>query len=205
MKRINIKEFRELGLLQEINRKILHPRGLALEVIIDNKNDEEIIKSLWDYREVEEGINFDINTSDKERINNFQQKKENVENMIITTREKKLGYVIEPIPEEPDMMKLMNNLFNTLADIDLKYVFENYKDIVIKRNNLKDDFIKIIENKFFWWKSYELVVNEKLIPLADNEKEKLRKIYNKLKKRIETKKSSKTYNILKNLMNDIND
>ncbi len=205
MKRINIKEFRELGLLQEINRKILHPRGLALEVIIDNKNDEEIIKSLWDYREVEEGINFDINTSDKERINNFQQKKENVENMIITTREKKLGYVIEPIPEEPDMMKLMNNLFNTLADIDLKYVVEGKEYIVIQRTNPNDDFIKIRENKFLWWKSYELVVNGTIIPLADNEKPKLEKIYNKLMKRMEDNKSIKTYNKLKKLMNDIND
>lgn len=33
MKDMTAKEFREIGLLQEVNRLFLHPRGLALEVI----------------------------------------------------------------------------------------------------------------------------------------------------------------------------
>lgn len=32
-KRIDIKEFREKGYLQELNRNFLHPLGLALEII----------------------------------------------------------------------------------------------------------------------------------------------------------------------------
>jgi hypothetical protein len=37
---MNIKEFREFGYLQELNRKYLHPLGLALEVTIDEKGHE---------------------------------------------------------------------------------------------------------------------------------------------------------------------
>jgi len=36
IKRIEIKEFREMGLLAEINRSFLHPLGLALEIIVDD-------------------------------------------------------------------------------------------------------------------------------------------------------------------------
>jgi len=33
---MDIKEFKERGYLQEVNRKFLHPLGLALEVVIDD-------------------------------------------------------------------------------------------------------------------------------------------------------------------------
>ena len=32
--KIDVKEFREKGYLQELNRRFLHPLGLALEIII---------------------------------------------------------------------------------------------------------------------------------------------------------------------------
>ena len=40
--RMSVKEFRERGFLQELNRLFLHPLGLALEVIIDNKTDASV-------------------------------------------------------------------------------------------------------------------------------------------------------------------
>ena len=36
IKRIDIKEFRESGLLAELNRTFLHPLGLALEIIVED-------------------------------------------------------------------------------------------------------------------------------------------------------------------------
>ncbi len=42
MKKINIKEFREFGYLQEVNRRFLHPLGLALEVVIDDDDGQNI-------------------------------------------------------------------------------------------------------------------------------------------------------------------
>ena len=41
VKRIDIKEFRAKGFLQEVNREFFHPLGLALEVIINDETGEE--------------------------------------------------------------------------------------------------------------------------------------------------------------------
>lgn len=57
IKRMDIKEFRNLGFLQEINRKFLHPLGLAMEVIIDEDGSERL-GGIWDYRHDPEGMFF---------------------------------------------------------------------------------------------------------------------------------------------------
>ena len=44
VKFIDIKEFRELGFLQEINRQFLHPLGMALSVAVDTETGEELWK-----------------------------------------------------------------------------------------------------------------------------------------------------------------
>lgn len=56
-KTITVKEFRELGYVQEINRRFLHPLGLALEVIVDENGDERI-ERIWDDRDDPEGWVF---------------------------------------------------------------------------------------------------------------------------------------------------
>jgi hypothetical protein len=58
VKRMDIKEFRELGFLQEVNRHFFHPLGLALEVITEEDGSEKL-GGIWDYREDPEGIYFD--------------------------------------------------------------------------------------------------------------------------------------------------
>lgn len=55
LKRLDIKFLRDSGLLFEINRRVLHPLGLALEVFIEDDG-TEVIKSLWDCRHDPEGI-----------------------------------------------------------------------------------------------------------------------------------------------------
>jgi len=57
-KRIDIKEFRERGYLQEANRLFFHPLGLALEVIIDEENGSMRLGGIWDSRDDPEGILF---------------------------------------------------------------------------------------------------------------------------------------------------
>jgi hypothetical protein len=39
------------GLLFEINRRVLHPLGLALEISLDDETGESRIGGIWDYRE----------------------------------------------------------------------------------------------------------------------------------------------------------
>lgn len=57
IKRIDIAEFRALGFLQEVNRRFLHPCGLALEVT-QLEDGSEVLGGVWDYRDDPEGIVF---------------------------------------------------------------------------------------------------------------------------------------------------
>ena len=59
VKRIDIEEFQEKGYLQEVNRRFLHPLGLALEVIIDEADGSVKLGGIWDSRDDPEGIVFD--------------------------------------------------------------------------------------------------------------------------------------------------
>ena len=99
IKRIDIKEFREKGYLQEVNRRFLHPLGLALEVRQENDG-TETLGGVWDYRENPEGMYYDIFNSDSERKAKFQAKKEFIDNEFETRnklRRQILGFSVEPI------------------------------------------------------------------------------------------------------------
>lgn len=70
--RIDIKEFREEGFLQEANRLFFHPLGLALEVIIEEDGTEKL-GGVWDYRSDPEGILFSPGTPiSKEKARNIE-------------------------------------------------------------------------------------------------------------------------------------
>lgn len=99
MKKLDIKEFRELGYLQELNRRFLHPLGLALEVTIDNAG-IEYLSGIQDYREDDEGAIFDLKASNQERLETFKTRIEFIDSEMLKrskVREEKLGYIIEPI------------------------------------------------------------------------------------------------------------
>ena len=69
MKKITAKEFRELGLLQEMNRLFLHPMGLALETIIEEDGSEHF-GGVGDYRDDPEGMAFSEGTISTEKAQN---------------------------------------------------------------------------------------------------------------------------------------
>jgi hypothetical protein len=54
---MEIKEFRESGYLQEVNRLFFHPLGLALEVTVETDGSERL-SGVWDYRADPEGMVF---------------------------------------------------------------------------------------------------------------------------------------------------
>lgn len=122
-KTINIKEFHDLGFLQEANRQFFHPLGLALEIVIDYPKDttkEELEKypkaidhpnaiyklnAVWDYREDPEGNIYDLKNSNPERIELFRKRAKYVHNLRKSkekVRQKLFGFEfsIEPIPEK---------------------------------------------------------------------------------------------------------
>ena len=94
MKMMNIKDFRDDGFLQEVNRQFFHPLGLAMVINIDD-NGEYSINGICDKRDDPEGIFFsDLSTDEKiERYNKVDRLfKEKIE-----TRLKMLGFVVQPI------------------------------------------------------------------------------------------------------------
>lgn len=57
IKKMSVREFRERGYLQELNRRFLHPLGLAIEVALDEDGVERF-GQVWDYRDDPEGLIF---------------------------------------------------------------------------------------------------------------------------------------------------
>lgn len=58
-KYMTAKEFRDEGYVQELNRRFLHPLGLAVEVRVD-PNGGVTLGGIWDSREDEEGIWYEF-------------------------------------------------------------------------------------------------------------------------------------------------
>jgi hypothetical protein len=86
-----VQEFREFGYLQELNRRFLHPLGLALEVIV-NQDGTEVLGAIWDGRKDSEGFVYGPDTMDPEktqRVTEELRKRKHI-------RSQKLGFVIQP-------------------------------------------------------------------------------------------------------------
>lgn len=99
IKRIDIKDFREKGLLQEVNRQFFHPIGLALEVVIDKETNEERLGGVWDYRDDPEGMIFHSSTAPtKEKASYYFALFKDKAPM----REQNLGWVIQPLEGTDD-------------------------------------------------------------------------------------------------------
>jgi hypothetical protein len=95
MKMMDIKEFVELGYLQELNRLSLHPLGLALVVSIDDETGEYKLSGIWDQRDDPEGIVFAEGEQDPEKYDRIvaEYKKRAV------VRSLALGYVIQTVDD----------------------------------------------------------------------------------------------------------
>jgi hypothetical protein len=92
IKRMNITEFREFGLLQELNRQYLHPLGLALEVVV-NEDGSEQFGGIQDWRDDPTGLMFapeDLSVEKMERVRTEWQTKDKI-------RRKAFGWNIQPI------------------------------------------------------------------------------------------------------------
>lgn len=86
------------GLLFEINRKVLHPLGLAMEFDVDD-NDKAKFSGIWDFMDDPEGIIYDdeVLEDGAEKYNKFMEEHGNER---LKTRKEKLGYVIQEPPKE---------------------------------------------------------------------------------------------------------
>lgn len=94
VKYISVKEFREEGYLQELNRRFLHPMGLALEVCI-GKDGEETLGQIWDSRDDPEGIVYGPDTIELQKVEHIR----NLERSRTTARLDALGFWVQPVHE----------------------------------------------------------------------------------------------------------
>jgi hypothetical protein len=92
-KNLDIREFRDSGLLQEINRQFLHPRGLALK-LIRNDDGEVVLGGIGDSRDSPSGIIFNESDSPSPKAEIYARR------LLESRREariKLLGHVIQPV------------------------------------------------------------------------------------------------------------
>lgn len=105
-KRIDIKEFRKKGYLQELNRRFLHPLGLALEVIVETgENGKEVLGGVWDYRDDPEGMHFGIKDRPEDQQKEFKARHDAIKSELkkkLDKRKELLGFEIEPMPSETE-------------------------------------------------------------------------------------------------------
>ena len=93
MKTMTLQEFVDLGLLQEVNRRLLHPMGLAICVKSDMDGSNCEFDSIWDDRDDPEGMIFGGDYTDDS--SEFATKAASVTEMFEskrTAREAELGY-----------------------------------------------------------------------------------------------------------------
>lgn len=91
--RIDIREFRELGYLQELNRQFLHPLGLALEVVVEDDGRERL-GGVWDYRDDPEGIYY---AGDLDHLAPKAAAVAAIADARRAPREAALGYWVQPV------------------------------------------------------------------------------------------------------------
>ncbi len=95
VKYIDIKEFRKLGYLQEVNRLFFHPLGLALAIVIDDTNDSETLGGILDYRDDAEGMFFGKGMIKKKKIKHVEEVKQSKINTRIAAELKYDGIKID--------------------------------------------------------------------------------------------------------------
>ena len=101
---MSIKEFRNEGYLQEVNRQFLHPLGLSLAIQVDNENDYITLAGIIDDRDDPEGIIFDYTAEGRyssEELNDVWDKATNIHELQLNKQISRIdlfGYTIEPLP-----------------------------------------------------------------------------------------------------------
>lgn len=84
---------RDAGLIFEINRKILHPLGLALEIIINDDGTEEF-GDLWDCRDDPEGVIYN-KWCFESGLKKFKAYMKEQGNKLLKSRIETLGYLVQ--------------------------------------------------------------------------------------------------------------
>jgi hypothetical protein len=95
---MDIKEFCDLGYLQEVNRQFFHPLGLALEVTVEDDGSQHL-SGVWDYRDDPEGMIFGMRPDPGKAIRVEEEYSRHVE-----ARLELMGSIVQPL-DWPELMR----------------------------------------------------------------------------------------------------
>lgn len=101
---VDLKEFKDAGYLQELNRRFLHPLGMAMEILVDEQSGYAAFGGIHDMRDRQEGCTFKLSEErTDERAKKFIINRDRINDEIQKRKEhrKKLfggDTFIEPIP-----------------------------------------------------------------------------------------------------------
>lgn len=95
MKRMTVEEFVRSGFLQEVNRLVLHPCGLALEVQVEADGTMSF-GGVQDYRDDPEGMIFADEPDAAKGAERARLESEKAERRVST-----FGWVVQPLGESP--------------------------------------------------------------------------------------------------------
>jgi hypothetical protein len=94
---MDLREFVDRGYLQEVNRLLLHPLGLALACEQDDSGDALRLSGIIDSRDDPDGMIFaELTDDDVQKADQFA----NEMRRRAASRLRALGYVIQPLPGE---------------------------------------------------------------------------------------------------------
>ena|ERR1035437_1292232 len=158
-KKMDIKEFREKGYFQELNRRFLHPLGLAL-VIKRMENGEEVLGGIADYREDKEGVLYGLANADEVRKQKFLKNEKFVDTEYkkrMEVRKQMFGEIVEPIFSTMAITESMTQFLETktettmetIAPTGLKAeVLEDMKTAMKEKNHIKLEAIRAVKASF---------------------------------------------------------
>lgn len=95
-KRMDIGEFRDDGYLQEVNRRFLHPLGLALEVV-SSPDGTWRLGGIWDYRDDPEGLRYVVEPDEAQYFAEKAQAIDDLWDDRTFARVPALGYMVQPV------------------------------------------------------------------------------------------------------------
>ncbi len=91
MKYLSAEEAAELGVLLEVNRLLLHPRGLALEAMRGSRDPRAF--RIQDHRDDPEGVIFGDDGDELERL----EKSLRFAKLVLWARQSRFGFVVQPL------------------------------------------------------------------------------------------------------------
>jgi hypothetical protein len=93
VKYLDIQTFLKDGYLHELNRQVLHPLGLALEVVVEEDGSARL-GGVWDFRDDPGGMIFGEDTLSPEKALQVAR----IQDARRPGRVEALGYWVQPVP-----------------------------------------------------------------------------------------------------------